>query len=48
MGGEGLERAETRTLLVCGAHRPSKCNVGLMRQAVTRVQIWIGTTYAEL
>ena len=40
-GGKGLERAETRTLLVCAAHRPTKCNVGLMRQAVSRIQIWI-------
>ena len=38
--GEG-ERAETRTLLICAAHRPTKCNVALMRQAVSRIQIWI-------
>ena len=33
--------SETRTLLVCAAHRPTKCNVALMRQAVSRIQIWI-------
>ena len=30
-----------RTLLVCAAHRPTKCNVCLMQQAVSRIQIWI-------
>ena len=40
-GGEGRERTETQTLLVCEAHWPTKCNVGLMRQAVSRIQIWI-------
>ena len=39
-GGGGREWAETRTLLVC-AGRPTKCNVGLMRQAVSQIQIWI-------
>ena len=33
--------SEAWTLLVCAAHRPTKCNVGLMRQAVSRIQIWI-------
>ena len=27
--------------VVCAAHRPTKCNVALMRQAVSRIQIWI-------
>ena len=40
-GGDGRELAETRILLVCAAHRPTKCNVGLMRQAVSRIQISI-------
>ena len=40
-GGEGRERAETRTLLVYAAHWPAKCNVGLMSQAVSRTQIWV-------
>ena len=40
-GEEGRERAETRNLLVCAAHRPTKCNVGVMSQAVSRIHIWI-------
>ena len=40
-GEEGRERTETRTLLVCAAHRPTKCNVSQMSQAVSRIQIWI-------
>ena len=40
-GGEGRERAETRTLLVNAAHRLTWCNVSLMRQAVSRTQMWV-------
>ena len=36
-----FERAEIRNLLVCAAHQPTKCNVALMRQAVSRIQILI-------
>ena len=32
-GGEGRALAEARTLLVCAAHWPTKCNVGLMSRA---------------
>ena len=37
----GRERVETRTLLVCAAHRLTWCNVSLMRQAVSRTQMWV-------
>ena len=40
-GGEGRERAETRTLLVYAAHRLTWCNVSLIRQAVSRNQMWV-------
>ena len=40
-GRGGRERAETRTLLVCAAHRLTSCNVSLMRQAVSRTQMWV-------
>ena len=40
-GGEGRERAETRTLLVYAAHRLTWCNVSLVRQAVSRTQMWV-------
>ena len=40
-GRGGRERAETRTLLVCAAHRLTQCNVSLMRQAVSRTQMWV-------
>ena len=40
-GGVGLEWTKAHTLLVCAAHRPTKCDVGLMSQAVSRTQIWV-------
>ena len=40
-GREGRELAETRTLLVYAAHRLTWCNVNLMRQAVSRTQMWV-------
>ena len=40
-GREGRERVETRTLLVCAAHRLTWCNVSLMRQAVSQTQMWV-------
>ena len=40
-GAEGRERAETRTLLVYAAYRLTWCNVSLMRQAVSRSQMWV-------
>ena len=40
-GGEGRARAKTRTLLVCAAHWPTNCNVGLMSQEVSGTQIWV-------
>ena len=39
-GGEGRTRAEARILRVYAAYWPTKCNVGLMSQAVSRTQIW--------
>ena len=38
---EGWERVETRNLLVFAAHRLTWCNVSLMRQAVSRTQMWV-------
>ena len=38
---EGRERVETRTLLVNVAHQLTWCNVSLMRQAVSRTQMWV-------
>ena len=40
-GWIGRERAETRTLLVCAGHWPTKCNVSLMSQAVSWTQILV-------
>ena len=40
-GREDRERVETRTLLVYAAHRLTWCNVNLMRQAVSRTQMWV-------
>ena len=40
-GREGRERVETRTLLVNVANRLTWCNVSLMRQAVSRTQMWV-------
>ena len=40
-GGGGRKRAETRTLLVYAAHQLTWCNVSLMRQAVSRTQMWV-------
>ena len=39
--GKGRERAETRTLRVYAAHRLTWYNVSLMRQAVSRTQMWV-------
>ena len=41
LAGAGRAWAEARTLLVCAAHRPTTCNVGLMSQAVSWSQIWV-------
>ena len=40
-GRGGRERIETRTLLVCAAHRLTYCNVSLMSQVVSRTQMWV-------
>ena len=40
-GGEGREGAETRTLPVYAAHQLTWCNVSMMRQAVSRTQMWV-------
>ena len=40
-GRGGRERVETQTLLVYAAHRLTWCNVSLMRQAVSRTQMWV-------
>ena len=39
--GEGQAQAEAWTLLVYAAHWPTKCNVGLISQAVSQTQIWV-------
>ena len=40
-GRGGQKRAEARALLVYAAHRLTWCNVSVMRQAVSRTQMWV-------